>query len=238
MLLKTITLLGISKHRNQKEISPRVQIFDSCLISGHPASGRAFRPKHYARALGVDKTKTYGRSNPLSAGAHLPPLWIRNGFVLRTWTNWAPGTQPSPFLSVDEPGARYISMLTCAAAASTTSEEYIRRMRPEHLNQAAKHKKRNSHDKVRCDTCGMVRSPGQQDWILGYDLMLDTPQTVSRSISFFDTWDDSRILQRGAIHFCSPECKQAYVAANSVNKRMPATRTSRRKMPRKSSRAA
>src|SRR5690348_12579378 len=82
--------------------------------------------------------------------------------------------------------------------------------------------------KVTCDTCAMVRSPGQEDWILGYDLMLDTPQTVSRSISFFDNWDDSRILQRGAIHFCSPVCKQAYVAANSVNKKMPARRRSTR----------
>jgi len=89
-----------------------------------------------------------------------------------------------------------------------------------------------------CDTCGIVRSPRQQDWILGYDLMLDTPQTVSRSISFFDTWNDSRILQRGAIHFCSPECKEAYVAANSVNKKMPARSRARRKMPRKTSKAA
>jgi hypothetical protein len=63
--------------------------------------------------------------------------------------------------------------------------------------------------------CGTVRSHHQPDWILGYDLRLDTPETVSRSISFFDRWDDSGILQRGAIHFCSPECKQAYLVANT-----------------------
>jgi hypothetical protein len=69
--------------------------------------------------------------------------------------------------------------------------------------------------RIACDMCGAIRSHHQPDWILGYDLSLDTPETVSRSISFFDRWDDSRILQRGAIHFCSAECKQAYVAANT-----------------------
>ena len=71
--------------------------------------------------------------------------------------------------------------------------------------------------RITCDTCGIVRNARQQGWILGYDLRLDTPQTVSRSISFFDQWDDSRILQTGAIHFCCTECQQAYVAANSMN---------------------
>jgi hypothetical protein len=82
--------------------------------------------------------------------------------------------------------------------------------------------------RITCDTCGIVKSPRQQDWILGYDLGLDTPQTVSRSISFFDRWDDSQVLQRGAIHFCSFECKQAYLAADSTNKK-----TRRNKMQRK-----
>jgi hypothetical protein len=87
--------------------------------------------------------------------------------------------------------------------------------------------------RIICDTCGVVKNPRQQEWILGYDLRVDTPQTVSRSISFFDRWDDSRILQRGAIHFCSLECKQAYIAENSMNKKM-----SRRKIQHKRRKAA
>ena len=87
--------------------------------------------------------------------------------------------------------------------------------------------------RITCDTCGIVKSPRQQDWILGYDLGVDTPQTVSRSISFFDRWDDAQVLQRGAIHLCSPECKQNYVAAYSTNKKVRG-----KKMQRKRSKAA
>lgn len=87
--------------------------------------------------------------------------------------------------------------------------------------------------RISCDTCGAIRNPRQQEWILGYDLQVDTPQTVSRSISFFDRWDDSGILQRGAIHFCSLECKQAYIAGSSMKKKLRG-----RKMPRRGSKAA
>jgi hypothetical protein len=75
----------------------------------------------------------------------------------------------------------------------------------------------------------MVRNPRQQDWSLGYDLRVDTPPTVRRSISFYEQWDDSRIMQRGAIHFCSSECKENYVAANSMARKMPARKAQRRR---------
>ena len=83
--------------------------------------------------------------------------------------------------------------------------------------------------RITCDTCGIVRNSRQQRWILGYDLRVDTLQTVSRSISFFDEWDDSRILQRGAIHFCSAKCKEDYVAANSMLRKTHARKTQRRR---------
>jgi len=83
--------------------------------------------------------------------------------------------------------------------------------------------------RITCDTCGIVRRPRQQGWILGYDLRFDTPQTVSRSISFFDRWDNSRILQRGAIHFCSLKCKEAYTAANSLTRKMRGRKVRRRR---------
>ena len=73
--------------------------------------------------------------------------------------------------------------------------------------------------RITCDTCGVVRNPGQRGWILGYDLGFDSSDTITRSISFFDRWDDSRILERGMIQFCSPECKQAYIAANTLKRR-------------------
>ena len=84
--------------------------------------------------------------------------------------------------------------------------------------------------RITCDTCGVLRNSRQQGWILGYDLRVDTPQTVSRSISFFAEWDDSRILERGAIHFCSLKCKEDYIARNSMGQnsmvqKTPATKT-------------
>jgi len=73
--------------------------------------------------------------------------------------------------------------------------------------------------RITCDTCGVVRKSGQRDWILGYDLGFDSRETITRSISFFDHWDDSRVLERGMIQFCSPKCQQAYIAANTLKRR-------------------
>ena len=83
--------------------------------------------------------------------------------------------------------------------------------------------------RITCDTCGTVKNPRRQNWILGYDLRFDNSQIVTRSISFYDGWDDSRILQRGAIHFCSPECKQAYVAAHPLRRKVSGKKTRHRR---------
>jgi len=70
---------------------------------------------------------------------------------------------------------------------------------------------------VICDTCGAVKpqkEAGKEDgfeWILGYDLQVQSPKSLQRSIRFLDHWDDRRILELGAIHLCSLECRDKYV---------------------------
>ena len=96
--------------------------------------------------------------------------------------------------------------------------------------------------KVICDTCGVVKDhssrnheaatrAAQPEWIMGYDLQSSTPRAVSRSMSFFDHWEPVRILERGAIHFCSLVCKEAYIDANSPTRRkeQPRKKAARRK---------
>jgi hypothetical protein len=92
----------------------------------------------------------------------------------------------------------------CTPKSVLLTRELLQKLK---IHQVVRNKSSKAVRMIRviCDTCGVVRNPRQQEWILGYDLRVDTPQTVSRSISFFDRWDDSRILQRGAIHFCSLE---------------------------------
>jgi hypothetical protein len=87
--------------------------------------------------------------------------------------------------------------------------------------------------KITCDTCGTVKSAGQPEWIIGYDLQFDTPRAVGRSLSFYEHWDNSRILERGAVHFCSPECKEAYVASNTLATKAPKKKISARGRNRK-----
>lgn len=69
--------------------------------------------------------------------------------------------------------------------------------------------------RITCDMCGSVKRG--KGWIIGYDLQYDTRRAVGRSLSFFDRWDNSRVLERGAVHFCSPECKEEYVDSNTVS---------------------
>lgn len=68
--------------------------------------------------------------------------------------------------------------------------------------------------KITCDNCGAERpqklSP-TTEWILGYDLEMETPKSVQRSIRLLDHWDDRRVLELGAIHLCSLECRDEYM---------------------------
>lgn len=68
---------------------------------------------------------------------------------------------------------------------------------------------------ITCDNCDAlmpeVMDP-DAEWILGYDLQLESPNAVQRSIRFLDHWDNRRVLEVGAIHLCSIECRDEYVA--------------------------
>lgn len=69
---------------------------------------------------------------------------------------------------------------------------------------------------IKCDSCGAIKPndltrPGRE-WILGYDLEIESPYRLQRSVRFLDRWDDRRVLELGAIHFCSEDCKEEYIA--------------------------
>jgi hypothetical protein len=73
---------------------------------------------------------------------------------------------------------------------------------------------------ISCDSCGKVRpvvesarNNGGSEWVLGYDLEVESPNALQRSMRFLDRWDDRRVLELGAIHFCSDACKEKYIAA-------------------------
>lgn len=73
---------------------------------------------------------------------------------------------------------------------------------------------------IKCDNCDNVRLPNeeprnpQEEWILGWDLVSESPNAVQRSIRFLDRWDNRRVAEFGAIHFCSVKCREAYITAN------------------------
>jgi hypothetical protein len=68
---------------------------------------------------------------------------------------------------------------------------------------------------ITCDVCKAKRPsdliPGAVEWILGTDLELETARSLRRQLTFFDRWDDRRVLELGAIHLCSEECRLEYI---------------------------
>jgi len=74
--------------------------------------------------------------------------------------------------------------------------------------------------RITCDTCGAVKPSndriGREEWILGWDLETQSPRALRRSVQFLDRWDDRRINELGAIHFCSVECKDKYLRKSAV----------------------
>jgi len=72
---------------------------------------------------------------------------------------------------------------------------------------------------ISCDTCGkvkpLVESPtnGNTEWVLGYDLEMQSPNALQRSMRFLEHWDNRRVMELGAIHFCSIACKDDYITA-------------------------
>ena len=68
--------------------------------------------------------------------------------------------------------------------------------------------------KITCDNCGAEmpeKLPANTEWILGYDLETETPNSVRRSVRLLDRWDDRRVLELGAIHLCSIQCRDEYM---------------------------
>jgi len=70
---------------------------------------------------------------------------------------------------------------------------------------------------ITCDTCGAESRPNvehpknKSPWIQGYDLRSESPRMVQHSVRLLDRWDDRRIAEFGAVHFCSEECKNKYL---------------------------
>jgi hypothetical protein len=69
---------------------------------------------------------------------------------------------------------------------------------------------------ISCDSCGkvkpLVKSARENgEWVLGYDLEMQSPNALQRSMRFLERWDDRRVMELGAIHFCSEDCKEKYI---------------------------
>jgi hypothetical protein len=71
---------------------------------------------------------------------------------------------------------------------------------------------------IKCDNCDSVLQPNieirkpAEEWILGWDLLSESPNAVQHSIRFLDHWDDRRASEFGAIHFCCLDCRDEYVS--------------------------
>lgn len=62
-----------------------------------------------------------------------------------------------------------------------------------------------------CDTCGSVKQAGEP-WLLGFAVERLATSAISRDISFAPAWDENKAVQWFAVHFCSADCKDTYVA--------------------------
>ena len=71
---------------------------------------------------------------------------------------------------------------------------------------------------IKCDNCDAVKQPNIEhrhtgnEWIIGWDLLSESPNAMQHSIRFLDHWDDRRVAEFGAIHFWSLECRDEYVS--------------------------
>jgi len=74
--------------------------------------------------------------------------------------------------------------------------------------------------RITCDTCRAAKPNNErfhhEEWILGYDIESKSQRSLQRAIRFLDRWDDRRILELGAIHFCSVECKEKYLQRSAA----------------------
>ena len=68
---------------------------------------------------------------------------------------------------------------------------------------------------ITCDVCGSNKpdklAVGAPEWILGYDLEVETTRSLRRQLTFLDRGDDRKALDLGAIHLCCEQCRNDYV---------------------------
>ena len=70
--------------------------------------------------------------------------------------------------------------------------------------------------KISCDVCGKIRPQSdkrisEDSWVLGYDIEVENANALQRSLRFLGRWDETRVLELGAIHLCSEKCKDQYI---------------------------
>ena len=68
--------------------------------------------------------------------------------------------------------------------------------------------------RISCDVCGRVKNRADQQWIVGYDLEVETRSGLHRTVQFLDRWNDWRVLEFGVIHLCSEKCRDKYLAVS------------------------
>jgi len=71
-----------------------------------------------------------------------------------------------------------------------------------------------------CDGCGNIKQPGET-WILGFAAERLGVRAARREITIAPAWDENRAVQWFAVHFCSEQCKDDYVA-RLFGERLPA----------------
>jgi hypothetical protein len=62
-----------------------------------------------------------------------------------------------------------------------------------------------------CESCGRLKDG--EAWILGFAAQNIGLTSARREISIASSWDRSRAVESLAVHFCSDECRAAYMSA-------------------------
>ena len=63
-----------------------------------------------------------------------------------------------------------------------------------------------------CESCGRLKGEGEV-WILGFAAENIGVTSARREISIASSWDRARAVESFAVHFCSDECRAAYMSA-------------------------
>lgn len=66
--------------------------------------------------------------------------------------------------------------------------------------------------RFQCESCGRLKGDGEI-WILGFAAENIGVTSARREISIASSWDRPRAAEPLAVHFCSDECRSAYMSA-------------------------